>query len=434
MPYAEGGFSGGFARGAGAAVARKQVTNEADQIRDLRNKQIQERLKAAVDASEKSSVDTYKEYVTLISQAVQNGASADQVQQLADSAIKPLQGHALVLGQMRSQAVAAGATPDIVELLPDPNRFIADHIGLLQGTVNNALQQTPEAVAAREAEGKMVEAQEIARRLGQPVEKVAQAMGIIPAPPQPFEALGPDGKPAFVERGPTGALQPVAGATPIPRRGMTIETTPDGGVRVTMGGEGEESGMERPTLARLEKSIVDSQEGLGRLFEVQRGFRPDFLTYGGKFENWRLGTASKINPALLSPEDRKFLADYTAFTTDAIDNMNRYIRDMTGAQLSEFEAERLRKGVPDPERDGPPVFEAKMNTQLRQFALARARAIYTHQQGLDKMPFEAMELEEMDQLINRRADELTSKFAASGMPGQEARSKALDQVKQEFGL
>ncbi len=433
MAFAEGGFSRGYATGSAARLGQAQVENEGERLRAARQTQIQDRVKAALDTSEKTSLDTYKQYVGLIGEAVQNGATEAHIKQLADAAIKPLQGHALVLGQLRAQATAAGASAEELELLPDPNAFMGNNLGLLQLTVNNALQKTPEAAAARDAAAKLAEAQAIASKLGKPVEEVAQAMGLIPSPPTPMEALDASGKPAFVRPGPDG-FQTVPGATPIPRRGMTIETTPDGGVKVTMGGDEEGPGMERPTLARLEKSILDSQEGLGRLFEVQRSFRPDFLTYAGKFENWRLGTAEKINPAMLSAQDRQFLGDYTTFTTDAVDNMNRYIRDMTGAQLSEFEAERLRKGVPDPERDGPSVFKAKMDTQLRQFALARARAVYARNQGLEKMPFDAMDLDEMDQLINRRADELTANFARQNIPGAEARSRALEQVKQEFGL
>lgn len=424
--FAGGGFSQGYS-------STKAVMNQADQIRAARQQQIQDRLAKSLENSEKVSLDTYKQYVDLIGKAVQQGAGEEQIRQLAETAIKPLQSHANVLAQLRAQATSAGATPEMLELMPDPQRFIGDNIGVLQFTVNNALGQTPEAEAARAAEAKMAEAKAVADQLGQPIERVAQAMGLIPAPPQPFEALDAEGKPAFVERGPNG-LQAVPGATPIPKRGMTIETTPDGGVRVTMGGDEEERDMERPTLARIEKSIVDSQEGLARLTEIQRSFQPGFLTYVGRFENWRLDVQSRINPDSLSAEDKKFLADYTDFTTNAIDNMNRYIRDMTGAQLSEFESDRLRKGIPDPERDGPNVFKAKMDASVRQLTLARARAVYTRNQGLDKLPFDALSLDEMDAIINRRADELTAVFARQNIPGPEARSRALAQVQQEFGL
>ena len=91
----------------------------------------------------------------------------------------------------------------------------------------------------------------------------------------------------------------------------------------------------------------------------------------------------------------------------------------------------MRKGAPDPERDGPSVFQAKMDTVMRQLALARARANHALKRGLE--PTE-IEFSQMEAIIDKRADELTSRFAQQGLSGQEARQKALLQVAQEFGI
>ena len=67
--------------------------------------------------------------------------------------------------------------------------------------------------------------------------------------------------------------------------------------------------------------------------------------------------------------------------------MNQYIKDITGAQMSEFEAKRLRKAIPDPGDtllggDDPIAYQAKMASALDEFAKAKARYEYYLQKGL----------------------------------------------------
>jgi hypothetical protein len=76
----------------------------------------------------------------------------------------------------------------------------------------------------------------------------------------------------------------------------------------------------------------------------------------------------------LSKDNRDKLEAYSTFQNDAFDNMNRYIKEITGAQMSESEADRLRKAMPDPQRDSPVEFKAKLDRSM--VILQRAGNIY----------------------------------------------------------
>jgi hypothetical protein len=205
---------------------------------------------------------------------------------------------------------------------------------------------------------------------------------------------------------------------------MDIEITPEGGILLRTGEQ-----LGKPTTASanaLQKSVIDSNAGLSRLFEVQAQFDPKFLTIPGKLQAGFSSAKEKIDPSLLNAEEKRFLEDFSTFTQAAIDNINRYIKEITGAQMSEFEADRLRKGTPDPERDGPTKFKSKMDANIRQLALARARGLHTLREGMEAPPWEVMGLDEMSKIIDDRAAELEKTLGD--------REAALKQVAKEFGL
>lgn len=64
------------------------------------------------------------------------------------------------------------------------------------------------------------------------------------------------------------------------------------------------------------------------------------------------------------PEDRAAYEQYTTLVRDVQENMNLYIKEITGAQMSEAEAHRLVKAIMTP-GDGPIQFMSKLNGVLR---------------------------------------------------------------------
>ena len=88
--------------------------------------------------------------------------------------------------------------------------------------------------------------------------------------------------------------------------------------------------------------------------------------------------------------------------------VNQYIKDITGAQMSEFEAKRLRKAIPDPGDtllggDDPIAYQAKMASALNEFAKAKARYEFYLQKGLSEgRDYDADEISKLTPLDSMR--------------------------------
>ena len=396
----------------------------------LKQQKEQASTKAFMESLESDHENTKKSVAEIreaTAELAKRGGTDEQIDKGRDASFALLKSFADRLDQMSAFADQAGQGSEFP--IGSGDEFIDSQMQLFESTIESAKLSTPSATGAQDAESKLAEAQRLAEALDVPVERVAKAMNILPADKTPVAGVGPSGETGFFREGPEGFEQ-IPGAAPIPS-GMEIDIAADGAIRVTTG---TKTNLQRPTLARLEKSILDSQEGMARLIQIRDSFDPKFLTFGGKFENFKLATLDKIDPDSLSNEDKQFLTGYSTFTQSAINNLNLHIKELTGAQMSEFEADRLRKGIPDPENDGPTVFKAKMDANTRQLALVRARAMHVKNQGFDKDPWEVFDLNQIEDIIASRADQLTVHFTRQGIDGDEARQAALDQIAQEFGL
>lgn len=114
----------------------------------------------------------------------------------------------------------------------------------------------------------------------------------------------------------------------------------------------------RASLSDLE----EARAGIDRLEGIAESFDPEFLTAQGKAKNFALGIADMLQIPM-SDSDRESLIRYRQFTTRTIQNLNLYIRDITGAQMGENEADRLMKGLPN-DNDSPVEFETKLRLTL----------------------------------------------------------------------
>ena len=185
-----------------------------------------------------------------------------------------------------------------------------------------------------------------------------------------------------------------------------MEVTTPGGTTIRTGvptsGPG---GMQKSTRGGIEKKLLSANEGYERLKSISATFRPEYQEIGTRWDalvtSWRakLGGAASV-----SPEDRKLVTEYATFRRDAFSHMNQYIKDITGAQMSEFEARRLRKAIPDPGDtlfggDDPISFKAKLDSGMREIEKAKIRYAYYLNKGITgvgemskRAPLDTMEI------------------------------------------
>ena len=160
---------------------------------------------------------------------------------------------------------------------------------------------------------------------------------------------------------------------------FSIEMT-DKGTRITYGkGKGQPWG--KKAIGTIESQILAASDGLRRLTAINEAFDPKMLTFGAKMEYQLLNFIDKIGFPI-SASDRQTMGNTAVFRRNAYEALNKYIKDITGAQMSEAEAKRLTKAFTDPEGDGPIRFKAKLDDLIKTGRETVARLSYLRHKGI----------------------------------------------------
>ena len=209
-----------------------------------------------------------------------------------------------------------------------------------------------------------------------------------------------------------------------PQTGMEI-TTPEGltirtGVRT--GGAG---GMQKKTRGDIEKKLVGAREGLTRLRGIAAKFKPEFQEIPTRLGVAWTGLKARFGKGGVSSEDRQALTEFADYRRDAISNINLYIKDITGAQMSATETDRLRLATPDPGEgifggDDPITFEAKLGSAIQDIEKATVRYEHYLSQGITDPEVMARQspLDQMSIAENTETGELIIEIGGQWVPLQ----------------
>ena len=186
---------------------------------------------------------------------------------------------------------------------------------------------------------------------------------------------------------------------------VSFEVGEDGRTKVTIG-KGQGGGLTKANATKAQSKLIDINEGYERTKQIAEKFKPEFLTYSGKAG--ALWSAAKAKAGKdLTKQERTQLAEYADFYRTSISNLNNYIKEITGAALSEAEASRIRTALPDPGDAGimgilsgqdPVTFKANLDSSMRDLEKARIRYEYYLKNGVsdvssmaDKTPLSDMQ-------------------------------------------
>jgi hypothetical protein len=181
----------------------------------------------------------------------------------------------------------------------------------------------------------------------------------------------------------------------------------------------------------VDKELLTLGAGRMQLQGIAQKFDPKYLTAGFKVKMKYLGTKEFLT-GKLSAEDQAELSDYAAFTQDAYGRLNSYINEVTGAAVGSGEEEaRIRKGVPDPQKDSPTEFLAKLRNKIQEGRLFEARLAYIKSKGLKKLT--DVKVDDVPRLMKEREDQIyrENKFDKKNKDHQEIVKRVL---AREFGL
>lgn len=223
------------------------------------------------------------------------------------------------------------------------------------------------------------------------------------------------------------------------RMGLALALSGKGKAGELLIGAAKENSLEDAARNKVDANELAAVEGLARVREIANKFEPKYQTYENYFKQFGVKIMDSVGflRDKIKPEDRAEYEQYISYRRDAIDNINRYIKEITGAQMSEAEATRLRKGVPDPETDSPTEFAAKLKSVTRSMQLAIARSRYLRKNGFTGNALAAegtLPIEKMGDIINKRADFLLKQARSQGVDQDRAIPEVRQRLRAEFGF
>jgi hypothetical protein len=139
-------------------------------------------------------------------------------------------------------------------------------------------------------------------------------------------------------------------------------------------------------------------------------------------------------------KDATDLAAYSEFAQTAYNELNGYINFITGAAVGSGEEEaRIRKGVPDPQKDSPTQFFSKLNAKIKEGRLYEARLGYIKNKGMKITDAGIVDVNKIPTLMRNREAEIkkTAKlFGGKEFDAKDPNHKAIVRsiLAQEFGL
>jgi hypothetical protein len=211
-----------------------------------------------------------------------------------------------------------------------------------------------------------------------------------------------------------------------------------GKVSIT-GTRAEALGLEKPTKGALEKKVISGVDALARLDAMEQGFEERFLTTPNIIRRAIAERAERSGISLPESEKREVAAG-DKFKQDVLENLNLYIKDITGAQMSAQEATRLTAALPNMD-NSPTVFKTRIKNSIQKLRLAVARSTILLNEGLDVA--ELSKTEEIERVLNladtrkllmQVAEGEMATLVESGVDEESAFNQARESVRQQYGV
>lgn len=144
---------------------------------------------------------------------------------------------------------------------------------------------------------------------------------------------------------------------------------------------GDAASMTPRAKGELETQLIALDDQIATASNVLTKFDPKALELPGRIETALLGGADYLG-LNLTPDQEKTLKDRTAFLQDSYTQLNETIKAITGAAMTNAEAERIRKQMPDPEKMGPVKFQEAARGVLKKLKLAQMRKRWMLKNGM----------------------------------------------------
>lgn len=142
-------------------------------------------------------------------------------------------------------------------------------------------------------------------------------------------------------------------------------------------------GLTKPVLTDLQTALQGAREQQMNLRTMHGLYDPSFTTWGTRLLNQGITNFEKLGGEIPADKKAKY-AQYMEWRSSSLDAANRYVKYITGAQMSQFEIKRIMAVVPTP-TNGDTEFRSKLRQMMRIGLQAEKRAAIALQNGLQKL-------------------------------------------------
>ena len=215
---------------------------------------------------------------------------------------------------------------------------------------------------------------------------------------------------------------------------ITFTTGADGSTTLQIGGSASGS-MEKGTKKNIEAMLINNSLNFEGFKEIASLYKPEFSQIPTRWKVWY----KKIQDGLgdwnifgdISEEDKKLISDYSKWEQKSWEMTNAYIKSITGAQMSEKEAERILKGFADPRKFSPTEYQAKLEGILENALMSTIRANIILRSDLS-IPVEKYEDFMHLGSVRKHLKEIESEIKISIMEDENWENKSQEEINAEI--
>ena len=174
----------------------------------------------------------------------------------------------------------------------------------------------------------------------------------------------------------------------VAQSGESISVDKEGNVSIVRGPNVGQGIPDKVMNRKVTEKMFNATESLRRLDAITKDIegKPELLNFWHRAGS-KIKSIGKRLGKDLSEEDTQQMEELRVFQRKAIENINSYIKEITGAQMSEKEADRIRLAQPDPGEgvwpaESYPEFMAALNDAKKQSRLSISRYQYLIKEGM----------------------------------------------------
>lgn len=194
-----------------------------------------------------------------------------------------------------------------------------------------------------------------------------------------------------------------------------------------------EAGLTKPTITKEEQKITTLVDAMGRMDEIEKGYRGEYLTYAGQIKGEALNRLDKAGWPI-GPESAEYVSNFKNFQSSVAHDLDQFIHDLSGAAVSGDEANRLGREALDAAKLGPTAFRARLHQIRERLAYGFARHKWILDNGLAGKPDKIMSLGDMEAFMTNAGAEIYQGYKDQGVDNDMAIEMANEQLREQFGF